>query len=182
LLHSINYQKQATKQAAVAVWAERWHDDPHNSLAYRTALTRPPNGRPHPTFIKPVVPAEDAAREPQNPETHREGKVKFSRRTFSTLYRVITGHAFIGAYTERFFPLHTPEQVACPCGELTQTVEHVLLHCPLHTAARHKHLTNNGRTRSLQQIFKNPERVLDVLRFLEETGACSKPRADWEPG
>jgi hypothetical protein len=95
---------------------------------------------------------------------------------------MITGHAFIGAYTERFFPLHTPEQVACPCGETTQTVEHVLLHCPLHAAARHKHLTNNGRPRGLQQIFSNPARILDVLRFLEETGACAKPRAEWEPG
>jgi hypothetical protein len=56
-------------------------------------------------------------------------------------------------------------------------VEQVLLHC---AAARHKHLTNNGRPRGLQQLFKNPARTLDVLRFLEETGACAKPRAEWE--
>jgi hypothetical protein len=46
------------------------------------------------------------------------------------LYRLITGHAFIGAYTQHFFDQHTPEQIACTCGELVQTVEHILLDCP----------------------------------------------------
>ena len=186
--HTIRSQQQTAKQSAIDAWATKWHADPHNSLAYQLALTGPPDGRPHPTYITPTdlptprAPA-NGARAPQGPGNPLGIKVKFSRKNFSTLYHIITGHAFIGAYTERFHPQHTPDQVACPCGEPVETVEHVLLHCPLHADARHKHLTNNGRPRGgLQQLFRNPERVLDVLRFLEETGACAKPRGEWEPG
>jgi hypothetical protein len=185
--HTIRSQQQSSKQSAIDAWASKWHADPHTSLAYRTALTGPPDGRPHPTFLNPAdlsaprAPAH-GARTPQGPEPPSI-RAKFSRGNFSTLYRIITGHAFIGAYTERFYPLHTPEQVACPCGEPVQTVEHVLLHCPLHASPRHKHLTNNGRPRGgLQQLFRSPERVLDVLRFLKETGVCAKPQGEWEPG
>jgi hypothetical protein len=162
--HSIKNQKQKTKQAAIATWSERWHEAPRSSLAYQTALTKPPDGRPHPTFLV------------------RQEAVKFSRLTICTLYRIITGHAFIGSYTERFFPQHTREQVACPCGAPIQTVEHVLLVCPLYTAARRKHLTANGRPRNLSQLFNHPERVTSLLRFLEETRACAKPRTEWELG
>ena len=56
------------------------------------------------------------------------------------------------------------------------------MHCPLYTAARRRYLTANGRPRVFHQPFNPPERVLDVLRFLEETGACAKPRASWERG
>jgi hypothetical protein len=162
--HSIKDQKMKTKTAAIAAWAERWHQMPRSSLAYKTALTKPPDGRPHPTFLV------------------RQDAAKFSRLTICTLYRIITGHAFVGSYTQRFFPQHTQEQVACPCGEPVQTVEHVLLECPLHTAARQTHLTASGRPRNLSQLFNHPKRVNSLLRFLEETGACAKPRAVWEPG
>ncbi|KAI0274250.1 hypothetical protein BGY98DRAFT_994792 [Russula aff. rugulosa BPL654] len=77
----------------------------------------------------------------------------------------------------------TPDTpMACPCGSPIQSVEHVLIHCPLHTAARRRYLSVNGHPRVFHQLFSHPERVLDVLRFLEETGACAKPRASWEPG
>ncbi|KAI0284757.1 hypothetical protein BC826DRAFT_1054662, partial [Russula brevipes] len=90
-------------------------------------------------------------------------RVKFTRSTICTMYRIITGHTFTGAYTQRFYPNHSLEQIACQCGKLIQTIEHVLMACPLYTEARHKHLTA-------------------VLCFLEETGACAKPRAVWNPG
>ena len=111
-----------------------------------------------------------------------EHEAKFSRLTHSTFYCFITGHAFTGEYTQRFFPQHTPEQVACQCGATLQTVEHVLLQCPLFNAARHRHLTVSGRPRSFPQLLENPERAQTLLRFLEETRACSKPQAEWEPG
>jgi ribonuclease HI len=170
---TIKSQKKTTKDAAIAKWTERWHELPRTSLAYRTALTSPPDGKPHATF------------QPRPPQTRGEdnGTAKpFSRLTHSTLYRFITGHAFTGEYTQRFFPPHTPDQVACPCGERVQTVEHILLECRLYNAARRKHLTAHGRPRTLSQLFAHPERVQEVLRFLEETGACAKPRAVWEPG
>jgi Reverse transcriptase (RNA-dependent DNA polymerase)/Endonuclease-reverse transcriptase len=185
---TIRKQREESKAAAVDAWAERWHQSHRTSLAYRTALTRPPDGKPHPTFIVP--PTEQAqgptAEEPnhgtQGPGEPRAKKAKFSRKTFATFYRIITGHAFIGAYTQRFFPQHTPDQVACPCGEPIQTVEHVLLHCPIYNAPRRKHLTANGHPRNLTQLFTNPKRAVQMLGFLEETGACATPRAAWEPG
>jgi hypothetical protein len=162
--HTIKNQKKRTKQTAIATWAERWHTAPRSSLAYRTALTRPPDGKPHPTFL-----------------TGKE-TAKFHRSLHCTMYRIITGHAFTGAYTQRFFNRHTPDQIACECGEPIQTVEHVLLECPNHTAARRKHLTVGGRLRNLAQLFNHPKRAEALLLFLRDTGACAKPRAEWEPG
>jgi hypothetical protein len=148
---------------------DKRHRSPHTSKAYRTALTTPPDGKPSHTFHL----ANSSDEEPQ---------AKFSRLTHSTLYRIITGHAFTGEYTQRFFPQHTPEQIACPCGEPLQTIEHVLFQCHHFTAARRRHLTVSGRPRSFPQLLENPERARALLRFLEETRACSKPRAEWEPG
>jgi hypothetical protein len=162
--HSIKWQQKETKDAAVMTWAERWHSAPRSSLAYRTALTKPPDGRPHPMFLI------------------RQEAAKFSRLTLCTLYRVITGHAFIGSYTQRFFPQHTRKQVACPCGEPVQTIEHLLLNCPIHTDARRKHLTASGCPQNLSQLFNHPKRIVMLLQFMEETGICAKPRMVWEPG
>jgi hypothetical protein len=132
----------------------------------------PPDGKPHHTF-HPTHPHDKSDERPQ---------AKFSRLTHSTLYRFITGHAFTGEYTQRFFPQHTLEQIACQCGEPLQTAEHVLLQCPIYTAARRRHLTVSGRPRSFSQLLESKERVQMLLRFLEETRACNKPRAEWEPG
>ena len=174
---TIKKQKQDIEVKAIAKWAERWHKDPRTSLAYRTALVGPPDGRTHHTF-QPRT-ARDAK---SGDNTQTKAKTKFTRLTHTTLYRFITGHAFTGEYTRRFYPPHTPEQVACPCGTTVQTIEHVLMDCPLYTAMRRKHLTANGRPQSLPHLFAKHERVQSLLCFLEETGACAKPRARWEPG
>ena len=79
-------------------------------------------------------------------------------------------------------PDHTPEQVACPCGEPVQTVEHMLIECPLHNVARRKHLTASGRPRNLSQLFNHPQRVVALLRFLEETGVCAEPQTSLGAG
>ncbi|KAH9954194.1 hypothetical protein BC827DRAFT_1101602, partial [Russula dissimulans] len=84
------------------------------------------------------------------------------------------GHAFVGAYTQRFFPQHTPDQIACQCGEAIQTIEHVIRDCPRYNDARRKYLTANGRLRNIPQLFSHPKRVHSLLHFLEETGACAK--------
>jgi hypothetical protein len=114
--HTIKHQKKKTKEAAVTTWANHWYSAPCTSLAYRTALTKPPDGRPHPTFkIEPNA-------------------AKFSHTTRCTLYHLITRHTFIGSYTQRFYPRHTPEQITCNCSEPVQTVEHILLECPKYNA------------------------------------------------
>jgi hypothetical protein len=59
-----------------------------------------------------------------------------------------------------------------------------LLDCPIHTgtAVRRKHLTAYRCPRNLSQLFNHPERVVSLLRFMEEIGARAKPRTVWEPG
>jgi hypothetical protein len=182
---SINYQRQQAETDTISEWEKRWHTNPRTSLAYRTACTKPPDGRLH-----PILRIQQKGWKDKPSHTKNSGqlhKAEVSRSTTSTLFRFITGHAFTGEYTARFLgkkfhPL--PEElVACPCGELPQTVEHVLLDCPIHEAARHKHLNARGRVRSLDQLFNNPLLCVGTLRFLEETQACAKPRSvDWDPG
>jgi hypothetical protein len=174
---SIKKLRETAKDKAIAAWAESWHLAPRTSLAYRTALRAPPDGRAHHTFH----PERLMNKQPERVQGEKKF-VKFSRLTHSTFYRFITGHAFTGEYTQRFYPLHTQDQLACPCGEPIQTIEHVLLHCPRHSDARQNFLTAHGRPRTLPQLFDKPEHVLETLRFLEETGACAKPRERWEPG
>jgi hypothetical protein len=161
----------------------RWHESPRTSLSYRTALTRPPDRKPHPTFLWTTT--QQAAGMPRHlascRPTRPTAKPSFSRQTISTLYRITTGHTFVSEYTQRFYRQHTPDQIACQCGKRVQTIEYVLMDCLRYDNARCKHLTVNGRLRNIPQMFSNPERVHLLLHFLEETGACAKPRAVWEP-
>lgn len=180
---TIRKQQKEARDAAIAAWAVRWHQAPRTSMAYQTALRTPPDGRVHHTFQPKRKPDKDTKSRPDATHTGEpKNAVKFSRLNHATLYRLLTGHAFIGEYTQRFYPLHTQDQIACQCGAPLQTVEHVLLHCPLHSAARRAHLCVNGRLRTLPQLFDKPEHVFETLLFLQESGACAKPRATWEPG
>lgn len=181
-----NYLRQQVKTDATKKWEEQWHASPRTSLAYRTACTEPPDGRPHPILTAHQegwrMPEADRGAEGQTP------KAKPSRATTSTMFRMITGHAFTGEYTARFrgnkLPQPLPEEaVACPCGELPQTSEHILIECPLYEDARRKYLSTRGRAWSLDQLFDLPLHCTGTMRFLEETQACAKPRAaDWDPG
>jgi hypothetical protein len=178
---TLNNQLKQAESAAIAAWTEWYNQAPHTSMAYHTALTTPPDGKTHHTF-QPKHPATPLTT--GNMTTGPDGrgpKAKFSRLTHSTFYRFITGHAFTGEYTQRFFPQHTPDQVACQCDAPLQTIEHVIMHCPLFTAACCKHLMPDGRTQRFQQLLETPKRVQELLQFLEESRACNKPRAVWEP-
>ena len=177
---SVKKQKADTKREVLSIWEGRHYSGPRTSFAYQTAIQGPPDGKAHHTFD--VTPDS----EPRDPEPgarprDQEPKVKFSRTTYVTMLRYVTGHAFTGEYTQRFYPPHTQEQISCPCGNPLQTIEHVLTECPLYAAARRRHLTAFGRPRTLHQLFANAKRVEEVLRFIEETGACVKPRERWEP-
>jgi hypothetical protein len=52
-----------------------------------------------------------------------------SHELTARLVRCITGHAPIGSFRSRFFPL---ESTACRCGLPMETVSHVLYRCPLY--------------------------------------------------
>jgi hypothetical protein len=52
-----------------------------------------------------------------------------SHELTACLVRCITGHAPIGLFRSRFFPL---ESTACRCGLPMETVSHVLYRCPLY--------------------------------------------------
>ena len=117
--HSIKNQKEKTKEAASAAWMERWHHTPHTSLVYQTALTKPPDRRAHLTFRTapsarpPTATPEGDTLTTRSHAATKLTSAKFLRRTHAALYRVITDHAFTGAYTQRFYPHHAPEQIAC---------------------------------------------------------------------
>ena len=40
----------------------------------------------------------------------------------------------------------------------------------------------NGRSHGISCLFMQPKLIEGLLHFLEETGACAKPRTEWEPG
>ena len=176
-LKSIKFQRAESKAAALQAWEQRFYNTPHSSQAYDSALTSPPDGRPH-TILRI---ASTGIQSKRNKYVHH-----VPRDIQSTLFRLITGHAFTGAYRLRFKHLNLPpateEEVACACGAVPEDTEHVLLHCPLTHHHRRRHLFATGPIDSLRKVFDHPVRCLGLLRFLEATRVFVKPRTTWEPG
>jgi hypothetical protein len=55
------------------------------------------------------------------------------------------------------------------------------LECPSHHTQCAKHLQEHSRPRTLAWLYA--QRIsIGLLHFLDETRACAKPRATWEPG
>jgi len=174
---SIQYQRAESKAAAVSAWERQYYDNPRRSQAYDSALTTPPDGRMH--LILRIA----------STGVQAKGQVfsqRVSREIQSTLTRLITGHAFTGAYHLMFkhknLPLATEEEIACVCGAVPEDTEHVLLHCPLTHEQRLRHLSEDGAPDSLRKLFDSPKHCIGLLRFLAETRVCVKPRVTWEPG
>ena len=173
---SIQFQRAETRATAIGAWEQKYYESPRHSQAYNSALVTPPDGRAH--MILRI--ASKGLRRKGRTFLHR-----VPRAVQSTLTRLITGHAFIGAYRLKFQqknrPPATEEEVACACGAVPEDTEHVLLHCPLTHEQRQRHLAEDGLPDSLRKIFDSPRRCLGLLRFLEETRICAKPRIAWEP-
>ncbi|KAI0266579.1 hypothetical protein BGY98DRAFT_939093 [Russula aff. rugulosa BPL654] len=96
---SIKKQKEAAKRAAIAEWEKRYYNNPRTTMAFKTALQNPPDGKAHHTLTSNQPPKNREARANEHPETKNQS------------------HAFTGEYTKRFYPPHTQEQIACPCGD-----------------------------------------------------------------
>src|SRR6267154_407841 len=174
---SIHYQRAETEAAAVEAWEQRYQENPQCSQAYNSALVAPLDGQIH--MILKI--ASTGLRKKGHTFSHR-----VPRTVQSSLICLITGHAFIGAYRLKFqrknLPPATEEEVACACGAVPEDTEHILLHCPLTHDQRLRHLSADGLPDSLRKLFDSPRRCLGLLRFLEETHVCAKPRRAWEPG
>ena len=67
-------------------------------MAFKTTLQNPPDGKAHHTFNITTTPGEGhRGPEPNGRTGDHKTKAKFSRLTYSTLLRYITGHAFTGS-------------------------------------------------------------------------------------
>jgi hypothetical protein len=72
---TIQSQINKTNEETINKWAERWHQNPRTSWVYQTALTKPPDGRPHPTFQYRKAEMRAGSRRPQhNQPPTREAK------------------------------------------------------------------------------------------------------------
>ncbi|KAN0124265.1 hypothetical protein V8E52_001914 [Russula decolorans] len=106
-LKSIKFQRAESKIAALQAWEQRFYDTPHTSQVYDSALTSPPDGRPH-TILRM---ASTGIRIKGEKFVHH-----IPRDIQSTLFRLITGHAFTGTYRLKFkrpnLPPATEEEIA----------------------------------------------------------------------
>ncbi|KAI0252259.1 hypothetical protein BJV78DRAFT_1124909, partial [Lactifluus subvellereus] len=85
------------------------------------------------------------------------------------LIRLITGHAFIGSYTARFWP---DQPVSYPCGAPLQTGERVIASCPLYATARQEHLHPIDHDYTLPKLLGILRGGDAMLKFLKEMQAC----------
>jgi hypothetical protein len=101
--------RHKAKLNALTEWEKIWLEDPCRNPAYCT-LHHPPSGQP----LEFTTGIESSA-----------------RPIFCTALRMLTEYAFTGEYNVRHRPC-APDPHDCPCS-LTplQTVDHILLECPL---------------------------------------------------
>src|SRR5712692_5696425 len=123
---------------------------PMRHLAPRTSthvLREPPTGHLPPSTHGATYGYKESR--PDGMTIHHRAYV--SRHAQSTFFRMATGHGFVGAFHTHPARRHAvreimEEMVTCECGELPQTVEHILLECP-------KHLMMHGRPQTLAWLF-----------------------------
>jgi hypothetical protein len=110
-LKSAKFQLANSKVKALQDWEQQFYDSPRLSQVYDSTLTSPPDGRPHAILRIASV----GIRVRGQKHVHR-----VPRDIQSTLFRLITGHAFTGAYCLKFkhpnLPPATEEEIACACG------------------------------------------------------------------
>jgi hypothetical protein len=72
--------------------------------------------------------------------------------------------------------------VRCGAGGHRTRAAPVPAHPPPPTSPLIHHLFTKGPIDSLRKVFDHPMRCLGLLRYLEATRVCVKPRTTWEPG
>ena len=99
---------------------------------------------------------------------HKDPRV--SRAVHCRLIQVILDHGFFGEYYSRFVPT---EDVDCPCGELIQTLQHVLYDCPLHNEARTRMYEVSGPLHP-SCLFGTVPGLRAIASFLSSSSAFRK--------
>jgi hypothetical protein len=92
------------------------------------------------------------------------------RRLFALVLQCRTGH---GSFGEYFARRNVDEEIGCPCGEVLQTREHILQHCPRYEAHRHI-LRRISPTVDLSDILGSLKGIKALSKFIAKTGAFSK--------
>jgi hypothetical protein len=114
-LANIESQKEKMRKVAITKWAERRHQSPRISLAYKRRSPKYQTGRARPTFQTTHTTTTTGAGPGSGAKTpilqgHYNDRTpdtaEFSMLSPSTLYRFITGNAFIEAYTQTFSLTH----------------------------------------------------------------------------
>ena len=161
-----------SKKAAITEWSNQWHAMERTSHTYTEVLRGPPDGKLC-QGLKAIAKSKPGD--------------KPTREAESTLFHFLTGHAFTGKYNQRFHAERTLSS-ACECRHDPQTVNHVLFDCPRYNAARSvtpcfdfDDQTGHPIKR-LCGVLRCASRTNALLRFLENTRACFRPRPLRDPG
>ncbi|KAF8730607.1 Reverse transcriptase (RNA-dependent DNA polymerase), partial [Rhizoctonia solani] len=124
---TITWARTKATKRATRNWDKVWNEHIHSRPDSGTYIPRPPALKLHPIFNLPTYP----------------------RNVQCRLVQLLTGHGFYGAYSARFHPHIDPQ---CPCGEPSQTPEHMLMFCPETEKFRHI-ITDISPERSWEEIF-----------------------------
>ena len=161
-----------SRKAVITEWSNKWHASERTSHAYTEVLRGPPDGR----LCQGL---RVMAKAKPNKKPTREAE--------STLFCLLTGHAFTGSYNQRFHAEHALSST-CECGYDPQTVNHVLFDCPRYNAARSvtPRFDFDDQTghpiKRLYGVLWSASRTNALLQFLESMRACFRPRPLRDPG
>ena len=94
---------------------------------------------------------------------------KLPRKLTSILTQLRTGHAALAKHLHRIKKADSP---LCPaCLQRPETVQHLILHCPAHQAARHTLRTKTGgQDIKIAKILTTAKYLCALFRFIAQTG------------
>jgi ribonuclease HI len=139
-----------TKAIATKLWIREWRK---SALQGRYAIANR-----FPPSLKP---------------THHFRAQSHNRELFGRTLQCRTGHNYTGEFRHSFT---LNGQYECPCGEPTETREHILRECPRYNAFRHR-LEKASRQISLPTILGSREGISALSDFLKASGAFSRLNA-----
>ena len=129
-------------------WTTLWRDSSPQQGSWSTVNRTPLSLQPPPHFLERAD----------------------NRELYGHLLQCRTGHGYIGEYYQKFVPSADP---TCPCGETTQTREHIIQYCPIYERFR-TILHQASQTLYLPDLLGTKEGIQAMASFLEKSGAFTK--------